>query len=253
MIFIQILGTQWFFWLCINFSFWINFIIYYDICSDFREIYLWLRMLFFSFTIELSRKQTEDMEKIAQMKYGDDTNEMVLYDFDKLGQAVAIFDLLKVKHGNPIPIGNVIRQSCSAKGAVFILYNVARVQRVLNTFYEKVASGYYSPLPELNQIDVSLLREEVCWTHLEIRFSFPFFCQSWNLFYYLSFAGGMAAALCVHTGFSTASATLHTPNWMRTCGHSFVMQFPYGIHFIVQRLLSSRQNIDSRFFLIISI
>lgn len=101
------------------------------------------------------------MEKIAQMKYGDDTNEMVLYDFTKLGQAVAIFELLKVKHGSPIPIGNAMRQSCSAKGAVFVLYNVARVQRVLITFNEKVADGYYAPLPEFDQIDVSLLREEV--------------------------------------------------------------------------------------------
>lgn len=107
------------------------------------------------------RKQTKDMKKIAQMKYGEDTDEMVLYDIEKLGQAVAIYDLLKVKHANAIPVGNVVKQSCSAKGAVFILYNVARVQRVLNTFNEKVASGYYTPLPELDQIDVSLLKEEV--------------------------------------------------------------------------------------------
>lgn len=99
------------------------------------------------------------MEKIAQMKYGEDTNEMVPYDFDKLGQAVAIFDLLKVKHANTIPI--TAKQSCSAKGAVFILYNVARVQRVLTTFNEKVHSGYYIPLPDLDQIDVCELKEEV--------------------------------------------------------------------------------------------
>lgn len=117
------------------------------------------------------RKQTKDMKKIAQMKYGEDTDEMVLYDIEKLGQAVAIFDLLKIKHANPIPVGNVIKQSCSAKGAVFILYNVARVQRVLNTFNEKVASGYYSPLPELDQIDVSLLKEEVGFE------TFQFICK----------------------------------------------------------------------------
>lgn len=102
------------------------------------------------------------MKKMAQLKYGNDKDDMALYDFEKLGRAVATFDLLKVKHTNPIPIANLIEQSCATKGAIFVLYNVARVQTVLNTFNEKVAQGYYKPLPDFEQIDVSTLREEVC-------------------------------------------------------------------------------------------
>lgn len=188
------------------------------------------------------------MEKIAQMKYGEDTNEMVLYDFDKLGQAVAIFDLLKVKHGNPIPIGNAIRQSCSAKGAVFILYNVARVQRVLNTFNEKVAIGYYAPLPELDQIDVSLLREEV-GNVIKSEPTAIYASMFLNNFISFDCVGGMAAAVRVHIGLSPIVAALCAPNRMWSGGHSFAMHLPNRIYIVVQRVLSSRQNIDCKPFI----
>lgn len=101
------------------------------------------------------------MEKMAVLKYGNEKENCILYDYRKLGAGIVTFDLLRTKHTNVIPLKQLIAQSCTAKGAAFILYNVARLQSILNTFNEHVTSGYYEKLPKLDRIDFTLLREEV--------------------------------------------------------------------------------------------
>lgn len=102
------------------------------------------------------------MEKMAEMKYGTEKENFILYDYVKLGACIVTFDLLRTKHTNVIPLDQLIAQSSTSKGAAFILYNVARLQSILNTFDEQVSSGAYNKLPTLDQIDFSLLKEEVC-------------------------------------------------------------------------------------------
>lgn len=45
-------------------------------------------------------------------------------------------------------------------GASFILYNSARIETILRKFNEKVECNYYKPLPDLTDIDISLLLNE---------------------------------------------------------------------------------------------
>lgn len=102
------------------------------------------------------------MEKMADMKYGNEKENFILYDYVKLGAGIVTFDLLRTKHSNVIPLEQLIAQSTTSKGAAFILYNVARLQSILATFDEHVSSGSYAKLPALDQIDFTLLKEEVC-------------------------------------------------------------------------------------------
>lgn len=99
---------------------------------------------------------------MAELKYGERMN-VVPYDFDKLGRAIVTFELLNVKYNNVIDFEKTLPHAASAqKNAAFILYNVARLQCLLNTFDKSVAAGYYNALPTFDEIDFRLLEEEVC-------------------------------------------------------------------------------------------
>lgn len=99
---------------------------------------------------------------MAELKYGDRVN-LVPYDFDKLGKAIVTFELLNVKCNNVIDFEKILPHAASAqRNGAFILYNVARLQCLLNTFDKSVAAGYYKPLPTFDEIDFRLLDEEVC-------------------------------------------------------------------------------------------
>lgn len=100
---------------------------------------------------------------MAESKYGSDKENHINYDFVKLGAGLTTFDLLRIKHTNVIQLEQLIAQSSTSKGAAFILYNVARLESILSVFDANVASGAYNKLPELDQIDFALLKEEV-WT-----------------------------------------------------------------------------------------
>lgn len=102
------------------------------------------------------------MEKMAESKYGSNKENAVIDKCQKLGTAVVQFDLLKVKHYNPIDLEKLMKvTSPTIKGAAFILYNVARLQTLLATFEQQVAKGFYAPLPEFDEIDFGLLKTEV--------------------------------------------------------------------------------------------
>lgn len=104
------------------------------------------------------------MEKMADMKYGTHKEHSILYDYMKLGAGIVTFDLLRIKHTNVIRLDQLIAQSGTSKGAAFILYNVARLQSILTSFDEQVSTGKYKQLPPLDQIDFTVLKEEVCFS-----------------------------------------------------------------------------------------
>lgn len=57
-----------------------------------------------------------EMERTAEMKYGVDVEDAIVYNFEDLGYAATAFDLLKIKHTSVISIENLIKQSHVAKG-----------------------------------------------------------------------------------------------------------------------------------------
>lgn len=142
---------------------------------------------------------------MADMKYGTEKPNLILYDYVKLGAGIVSFDLLRTRHTNVIPLDQLIAQSSTSKGAAFILYNVARLQSILSTFEEHVSSGAYNKLPTIDQIDFSLLKEEVCVCVCALCI-YRGHIQSIDIFH--SLTGGMANALRVHRWFSKCAGTL---------------------------------------------
>lgn len=129
--------------------------------------------------MKFKRLRSADMEKMAESKYGSNKENAVIDKCRKLGAAVVIFDLLKVKHYNAIDLEKLMKAtSPTIKGAAFILYNVARLQTLLATFEQQVMKGFYAPLPEFDQIDFGLLKTEVrlfvCLFYFLISYQFVF-------------------------------------------------------------------------------
>lgn len=101
------------------------------------------------------------MEKTAELKHGYNKENVIIDKCQKLGAATVTFDFMKIKHFNAIDFDKVMTTTSTIKGAAFILYNVARLQTLLASFDHKVSRGFYNPLPDFDQIDFGLLKEEV--------------------------------------------------------------------------------------------
>lgn len=113
-------------------------------------------------TSDYVKKRSIDMQLLAQHKYGLRVqNEKVFIDLiENLGKAAVIVDLMEVKFTAPVGLATVPGLS-SSKGAPFILYNSARLETLFRTFNERVEGGVYQSLPLIDEIDLSLLKEEV--------------------------------------------------------------------------------------------
>ncbi|XP_071481114.1 DALR anticodon-binding domain-containing protein 3-like [Diadema antillarum] len=115
------------------------------------------------------------MRAASVMKYGDqvqgDTWDAMIetltaagIKFDILGTHVRHLvkvDLGDSKSNNPWP---------DNRNGVFVVYNYARLSRLFSCFEEEVSKGTYPPLPPLETIDFSTLKEDAEWklllTHL---------------------------------------------------------------------------------------
>lgn len=105
--------------------------------------------------------RSNDMCLMALHKYGVRVKQDARFCdlMRRLGNAAVIVDLLEVKHTSPVQI--IRNGQGSTKGASFILYNSARLESILRTFEERIERQAYDPAPEINDIDWSLLNEEV--------------------------------------------------------------------------------------------
>lgn len=48
-------------------------------------------------------------------------------------------------------------------GASFVLYNYARLSRIINTFQQNVSNKLYPELPNVAEVDFALLDDEVSY------------------------------------------------------------------------------------------
>ncbi|KAJ2950913.1 hypothetical protein O0L34_g5282 [Tuta absoluta] len=106
-----------------------------------------------------------EMTLIAQHKYGErvatDTKwkEFIAH----LGESAAIFELLQTKATSAVKINFNQPTAGSSKGASFVLYNCARLETIIKTYNEKVEEGLYPPLPDIADVDLTLLTQEDEW------------------------------------------------------------------------------------------
>lgn len=96
------------------------------------------------------------MEEVSKEK-----TEAVSYDCNKFGADIVKFELLQTRYANIISLEQLVQSAASQKGAVFILYNVARLEKILDQFNERVQGGQYDRLPAIDDVDFSLLKDEV--------------------------------------------------------------------------------------------
>jgi len=107
----------------------------------------------------------EELTKSYKMKYGSQVNgphwEKTIYD---VGLASFKLDILssplnsKVKlNFDPTAPGN------SSRNGLFILYNYARLHKLLEHYQEQVDEGVYPPLPDWSSIDFKLLSQDAEW------------------------------------------------------------------------------------------
>jgi len=85
---------------------------------------------------------------------------------ESLVNAVIQFSFLWSNISNPVKI---ILTSPSNPNASFVLYNSARIKRLLNTFDEYVTKGEYPPLPPIENTSLDVLTETGEW---ELLFNF---------------------------------------------------------------------------------
>ncbi|KPJ05160.1 DALR anticodon-binding domain-containing protein 3 [Papilio xuthus] len=108
---------------------------------------------------------------IAHHKYGlragtgDNWRDFIAH----LGHSAVTFELLQIQPSSAVKINFDVSTGCS-KGAAFILYNCARLETIIRTFNERVVDGTYPPLPQIANIDFSLLTQEEEWA-LVLRYA----------------------------------------------------------------------------------
>uniref|UniRef100_A0A182SR16 Uncharacterized protein n=1 Tax=Anopheles maculatus TaxID=74869 RepID=A0A182SR16_9DIPT len=112
--------------------------------------------------------RANDMHLIALHRYGlrvPETNQLREL-VSSLGRSAAVVDMLQTKHTNVIDIRTqqeIMRNHCTSKGASFILYNYARLAKILNKHGKLVEQGLALEIPPTYEIDFSLLVEPEEW------------------------------------------------------------------------------------------
>lgn len=113
-------------------------------------------------------KRCEDMHLISIHKYGVRAkNDEAFKDLvQRLGESAATLDMVEVKQSSAVTLSPDPKQA-------FILYNSARLETLMSKFNKKVADGYYEKLPDITDIDWSLLKEDEEWQLLKLLLIFP--------------------------------------------------------------------------------
>ncbi|KAG8182444.1 hypothetical protein JTE90_012458 [Oedothorax gibbosus] len=95
---------------------------------------------------------------------------------EALTNTAVMFEYLKQNHSSVL---NLKSPSPSEKNfGVFAQYNFARLSNLFKNFEEKVAEGFYHPLPQIEDIDFNLLKLEEEWNLFHYVLSFPKLVQN---------------------------------------------------------------------------
>ncbi|XP_076174995.1 uncharacterized protein LOC143150533 isoform X2 [Ptiloglossa arizonensis] len=91
------------------------------------------------------------------------------YFFENVAKATATFELLSVKPSRSVIIGynsETDRGITNIKGAPFILYNIVRIIAIVEKYNDKRLIGEYPDLPNIGDVNFSLLDQEEAYNHL---------------------------------------------------------------------------------------
>ncbi|KAF7284289.1 hypothetical protein GWI33_022277 [Rhynchophorus ferrugineus] len=114
--------------------------------------------------MDLINKRASDMRMMAQHRYQVNIKADSDYReyFHKLGVSSVTIELLSNKPHKPIKV--MLNGSSNVnKGPSFIFYNCARISVLLKEFQRKVDQSIYTQLPNVEEIDVTLLNQPEEW------------------------------------------------------------------------------------------
>ncbi|XP_078032529.1 DALR anticodon-binding domain-containing protein 3 isoform X2 [Augochlora pura] len=113
--------------------------------------------------------------KIKELKVLNDQRNSEMYEKDagaddqfleNLAKATTTFELLSIKPSRAVFIGHnsaADKSTTNTKGAPFVLYNATRIAAIIDKYNDKRLSGEYPDLPDICDVNFSLLDQEEEW------------------------------------------------------------------------------------------
>lgn len=112
----------------------------------------------------------QQMKDAFIMKYGNDVKgDGWQENIVQLAKAAIKFELLSTGCRSEVKLDLSTSPSSAGgspvdgKGGVFVMYNCARLATLFRHFEESISKGVYPPLPDLEDVDFSLLKQEEEW------------------------------------------------------------------------------------------
>nr|XP_027214697.1 uncharacterized protein LOC113807598 isoform X2 [Penaeus vannamei] len=113
-------------------------------------------------TEDLCKILVEELKRAAAQKHGDvDTPEWSQFLEEQAWRCMSL-QMLSVSHCSPLKV-EVDGVTQNSRESAFILYNYARLCTIFQSFEESVSEGEFPPLPDIDEIDFALLRNEEEW------------------------------------------------------------------------------------------
>ncbi|XP_028414459.1 uncharacterized protein LOC114537597 [Dendronephthya gigantea] len=115
---------------------------------------------------ELLRIRTKQVKQSYLLKYGPVVNDISwTQTITKMAVSVIKLEILLVPSNFQVKLdvteSNDVPPSC--RQALFVLYNCARLAKILEKYQYEIDQGTYPPLPHVKDIDFSLLKDQIEW------------------------------------------------------------------------------------------
>ncbi|XP_071816552.1 DALR anticodon-binding domain-containing protein 3-like [Apostichopus japonicus] len=107
-----------------------------------------------------------ELREASAVKYGDEVqdNEDEIKKRRTLAKAAIKFDILSTALGSTVKIDMSPKDlNAESRPGVFVLYNYARLSTLFKKFDHQVEAGIYPPLPPVEEVSFSCLRENEEW------------------------------------------------------------------------------------------
>ncbi|XP_063604780.1 uncharacterized protein LOC134780159 isoform X3 [Penaeus indicus] len=111
---------------------------------------------------DLCKILVEELKRAAMQKHGDiDTPEWSQFLEEQAWRCMSL-QMLSVSHCSPLKV-EVDGVTQNSRESAFILYNYARLCTIFQSFEESVSEGEIPPLPDIEEVDFALLRNDEEW------------------------------------------------------------------------------------------
>ncbi|XP_066977945.1 uncharacterized protein [Macrobrachium rosenbergii] len=112
---------------------------------------------------DLCKIMLDELKAAMELKYGSVVGKEAMDFLDKEAHHCMTLFLLSKTYSDDLRV-DTSDSAQNTKEWAFVLYNYARLKMILKSFESKVSDGSLSPLPDIKDIDFSLLKHDEEWT-----------------------------------------------------------------------------------------